>query len=167
MNFATICTGARMFPKTVIACDHAAYRLKEEIKGILESLGVPYQDLGTDSEASVDYPDFAQKVAVAVQQGEPCGILCCGTGIGMSIAANKFSGIRAALCNDVYTARMSREHNDANVLVLGGRTLRDSSELRAIIQTWLQTDFSGGRHQARLDKIRAFEQHGIPLRVKS
>ncbi len=144
--------------RVVIACDHAAYRLKEQIKTLLGSLGVACTDLGTDSEESVDYPDFARRVAEAVQREAVRGILCCGTGIGLSIAANKFAGVRAALCHDSFTAKMSREHNDANVLVVGSRVVVDPEQVRAIVHTWLETDFQGGRHQRRLDKIRELEE---------
>ena len=113
--------------KIAIASDHAGYSLKEEIKKTLDSLHVEYEDLGPQGTDSVDYPDYARKVAEAVQNGSR-GILCCGTGIGMSIAANKFRGVRAALCSDELAARMSREHNDANVLVLGGRVPRAPGE---------------------------------------
>lgn len=143
--------------KIAIASDHAGYELKEKIKQALESLRVEYEDCGTTGSESVDYPDYAKKVADFVQSGAR-GILCCGTGIGMSIAANKFKGIRAALCSDAYMARMSREHNDANVLVLGARVLKDFDEATGIVKAWLDADFEGGRHQRRLDKIRDFEQ---------
>lgn len=145
--------------KIAIASDHAGYPLKEEIKKVLDSLSVEYDDLGPADTDSVDYPDYARKVAEAVQKG--CrGILCCGTGIGMSIAANKFTGVRAALCSDEFTARMSREHNDANVLALGARVMKDHREVAGIVKVWLDTKFEGGRHQRRLDKIRQFEQPG-------
>jgi ribose 5-phosphate isomerase B len=143
--------------RIAIASDHAGFHLKEEIKKTLDRLGITYEDLGTKDTDSVDYPDYAGKVAHSVQQGDR-GILCCGTGIGMSIAANKFKGIRAAICNDVYTARMSREHNDANVLILGGRTMNDSGLIAEIVKVWIETRFEGGRHQRRLDKIKEFEE---------
>ncbi|HSE40111.1 MAG TPA: ribose 5-phosphate isomerase B [Acidobacteriota bacterium] len=142
--------------KIAIASDHAGFYLKDQIKKTLDSLSITYEDLGPDDTDSVDYPDFARKVAEAVQNGSR-GILCCGTGIGMSIAANKFKGIRAALCNDIYAAQMSREHNDANILIMGGRILKDSQEIESIVKTWLQTEFQGGRHQRRIDKISDFE----------
>lgn len=145
--------------KIAIASDHAGYQLKEEIRKALDSLNVEYEDLGPQGTDSVDYPDYARKVAEAVQTGSR-GILCCGTGIGMSIAANKFHGVRAALCTDEYTARMSREHNDSNVLILGGRVMKDYGEVAGIVKVWLDTNFEGGRHQRRLDKIRQFEQQG-------
>src|SRR5215204_712819 len=142
--------------KIVIASDHAGYPLKEAIKSILQSLEVDYEDMGPADTDSVDYPDYARKVALAIHE-DVRGILCCGTGIGMSIAANKFSGIRAALCNDEYTARMSRAHNDSNVLILGGRVMKDFEDARGIVKAWLESAFEGGRHQRRLDKISHFE----------
>lgn len=143
--------------KIAIASDHAGFHLKEQIKKSLESLGIAFEDLGPQDTESVDYPDFARKVAEAVKDGSR-GILCCGTGIGMAIAANKFRGIRAAVCNDVFTAKMSREHNDSNILIMGGRILSDSDQIREIVKTWLETDFEGGRHQRRIDKIHDFEE---------
>ena len=145
--------------KIAIASDHAGYQLKEEIKKVLDSLNLEYEDLGPQGTDSVDYPDYARKVAEAVQKGSR-GILCCGTGIGMSIAANKFKGVRAALCSDEFTARMSREHNDSNVLALGGRVLKDHEVVAGIVKVWLDARFEGGRHQRRLEKISQFEQQG-------
>ena len=142
--------------KIAIASDHGGFQLKEEIKSVLESMGVQYDDLGTTGTESVDYPDYAALVAKRVQEGDR-GILCCGTGIGMSITANKFKGVRAALCHDEYTARMSREHNDANILVMGGRLKHPTEEVRSMVQTWLQTTYEGGRHQKRLEKIKLWE----------
>lgn len=142
--------------RIAIASDHAGFHLKDEIKKVLDTLKIVYEDLGPENTESVDYPDFARKVAEAVQEGKR-GILICGTGIGMSIAANKFKGIRAALCNDVYSAQMSREHNDSNILIMGGRVLNDISQIPDIVKIWLQTEFQGGRHQRRLDKINQFE----------
>ncbi len=143
--------------KIAIGSDHAGFELKEQIKKILDELKIPYVDYGTRDVQSVDYPDYAKQVAEAVQQGQR-GILCCGTGIGMSIAANKFNGIRAAVCNDTFTAQLSREHNDCNVLVMGGRIIKDEKEASAVVKTWLETEFKGGRHQERLDKIKQMEQ---------
>ena len=143
--------------KIAIASDHAGFALKETIKNILKDMSISYEDLGPQDTTSVDYPDFAQKVAEQVQRGER-GILCCGTGIGMSIAANKFKGVRAALCQDAYTAQMSREHNDSNVLVLGGRLGKGTAEIEQIVKAWLSTEFEGGRHQRRLEKITDFEK---------
>jgi ribose 5-phosphate isomerase B len=142
--------------KIAIASDHAGFHLKEHIKDILDSLKVPYEDFGTRSTDSVDYPDYAEKVARSVQNGGR-GILCCGTGIGMSIAANKFKGVRAAICHDVYTAQMSREHNDSNIFILGGRTHQDYAMISDILRAWLEAQFQGGRHQRRLEKINQLE----------
>jgi ribose 5-phosphate isomerase B len=139
-----------------IASDHGGFELKEQIKSILQSLGYAYQDFGTTGLESVDYPDYAAKVAKEVQNGAR-GILCCGTGIGMSITANKFKGIRAALCHDLYTAQMSRQHNDANILILGGRVQHTSEQIEAMIKAWLETNYEGGRHQKRLEKIVLWE----------
>ena len=143
--------------RIAIASDHAGFQLKEEIKRTLQKMDVSFEDLGTKDTESVDYPDYAGKVARSVQQGNR-GILCCGTGIGMSIAANKFKGIRAAVCNDAYTAQMSREHNDSNVLILGGRIMKDPEVVSEIVKVWIETEFQGGRHQKRLDKIKELEE---------
>ena len=133
--------------------DHAAYPLKEKIKAYLMDLGIEVEDAGTDSEASVDYPDFGIKVASQVSSGAYSrGILMCGTGLGMSMVANKFSHVRAALCNDLFSAKMSRRHNDANILVMGGRVIGDVLAME-IVQTWLETPFEGGRHGLRLRKF--------------
>lgn len=145
--------------KIAIASDHAGFPLKEEIKKILDSLQIAYDDYGTRDTESVDYPDYAKKVAQEVQNGRR-GILCCGTGIGMSIAANKFKGVRAAICHDVYTAQMSREHNDSNILILGGRVHKDYRNVSDILRIWLETKFQGGRHQLRLEKISRLEVQG-------
>lgn len=142
----------------VIASDHGGFGLKESIKAFLQQRGEQVQDLGTvDAEQSVDYPDFARQVAEAISSGRADeGILICGTGIGMSIAANKFAGIRAALVHDRFTAQMAREHNNANILVLGGRVLETDAALE-MVSTWLDTAFEGSRHQRRLDKIAELE----------
>ena len=142
--------------KIAIASDHGGYHLKEEIKSVLRSLGVEFDDLGTSGTEPVDYPDYAAVVARKVQNGNR-GILCCGTGIGMSITANKFRGVRAALCHDEYTAEMSRKHNDANILILGGRIQYPPERIAAMVKTWLETDYEGGRHQKRLEKITQWE----------
>ena len=141
-----------------LACDHGGFELKQELKGFLKGLGIESIDMGTFNENSVDYPDFGVLVAERVSQGDlEKGILICGTGIGMSILANKFPGVRAALVNDLYSSRLSREHNDANILVIGGRIV--GRELaKEIVKVWLDTPFSGGRHQRRLDKIKALEK---------
>lgn len=141
----------------VIGSDHGGLNLKSALKSYLSRRGVELQDAGTDSDASVDYPDFGEKVAEMVSSGAAeSGILICGTGIGMSIAANKVPGIRAALVTDVFMARMAKEHNDANVLVLGGRVL-DEQKACDLVGTWLDATFEGGRHQGRLDKIASLE----------
>lgn len=144
--------------KLIIGSDHAGYKLKEEIKQFLSRQGIVPEDAGTFNEESCDYPDFAEKVATAVAKGRnDRGILVCGTGIGMAMTANKVPGIRAIVANDVASARMSRAHNDANVLALGARLI--TSELaKEIVNVWLNTDFEGGRHQSRLDKIARIEQ---------
>ncbi len=141
-----------------IGCDHGGFELKEHILKHLEETGVKYIDYGTYSEESVDYPDCAKPVCKAIQDGTAkAGILICGTGIGISIAANKHKGIRAALCSDVYSAKMTKMHNDSNIICLGGRvTGRELAFM--IIDTWLATDFEGGRHCARISKIHEIEE---------
>lgn len=143
--------------KVALGSDHGGFNLKEAIKGLLSDKGVPYTDFGTDSTASCDYPDIARPVAEAVARGEyDRGILICGTGIGMSITANKVRGVRAALCHDTFSARATRQHNDANVLCLGGRVIGPGLALD-VVATWLGTDFEGGRHARRVEKISALE----------
>jgi ribose 5-phosphate isomerase B len=141
-----------------IACDHGGFELKEELKLYLKSIGHEPIDMGTFNEESVDYPDFGVLVAEKISSGDLAkGILICGTGIGMSITANKFRSVRAALANDLFSARFCREHTDANVLVIGGRIV--GKELaREIVRIWLETPFAGGRHQRRLEKIEAIEE---------
>jgi ribose 5-phosphate isomerase B len=141
-----------------LACDHGGFELKEELNAFLKSLGVEPIDMGTFNEDSVDYPDFGVLVAEKISRGElEKGILICGTGIGMSIVANKFPRIRAALANDLYSSRCSREHNDANILIIGGRIV--GKELaKEIVKVWLETPFAGGRHRRRLEKIEALEK---------
>ena len=142
----------------VIGSDHGGLNLKTALNSYLKRRGVEVTDAGTNGDASVDYPDFGQKVAETVISGDAeLGILICGTGIGMSITANKIPGIRAALVTDVFMARMAREHNNANVLVLGGRVL-DEQKACDLVGAWLDATFEGGRHQARLDKITALEK---------
>jgi ribose 5-phosphate isomerase B len=137
----------------ILGSDHAGFELKEKVKKALERLGVPYEDVGTHSAESVDYPDFAHRIADAVGGGRyPRGILVCGTGLGMSMAANRHPGVRAAVAYDEETARLSREHNDSNVLALGGRSL-DHAKAERILEVWLETPFSGGRHGVRVAKI--------------
>ena len=137
----------------VIGCDHAAYPLKEKIKAHLQKNGYGIEDVGTQSEDSVDYPVFAQKVAAPISSGRfKRGILLCGTGIGMSMAANKYTNVRAALCTETFSAEMSRRHNDANILVLGGRITGEALALE-MVDVWLATPFEGGRHQKRIDQF--------------
>lgn len=141
-----------------LAADHGGYALKEEIKKHLDSMGVKYLDLGTDSEKSVNYPEYAAKLCREIQSGS-CyrGILCCGTGIGMSMAANKFDGIRAACASDSFSVKFTRLHNDANVLCLGGRVVGVGLALE-LVDIFLATEFEGGRHTARLDMIKDIEK---------
>jgi ribose 5-phosphate isomerase B len=140
-----------------IGSDHAGLDLKTDIVTLLMDLGYDYADYGTNTPQSVDYPDFGEKVAKAVAGGkDERGILICGTGIGMSIVANKFHNIRAALCNDLFSAKMSRLHNDANILVMGGRII-GKDLAKAIVNTWMKTDFESGRHLNRLKKISLIE----------
>jgi ribose 5-phosphate isomerase B len=142
----------------VIGSDHGGLSLKSALTSYLQRRGCTVSDAGTDNDTSVDYPDFGQKVAEMVVAGAAeLGILICGTGIGMSIAANKVPGIRAALVTDVFMARMAKEHNNANILVLGGRVL-DEQNACALVGAWLDATFEGGRHQNRLDKITAIEK---------
>jgi ribose 5-phosphate isomerase B len=143
--------------KIALGSDHAGFELKEHLRAYLAELKVDTLDLGTYSEDSVDYPDVAVKVAEKVARGEvERGLLICGTGIGMSIVANRFAGVRAALCHDLYTARVSREHNNANILALGG-WLIGKGLAREILKVWLQSEFQGGRHARRIRKIAALE----------
>ncbi len=143
--------------KIAIASDHAGFRAKEELKKFLAGMGHEVTDFGTFSEDSCDYSDFAFKVAKAVASGEAeRGILICGTGIGMSIAANKVKRVRAAVCWNRETAKLSREHNDANVLCLGARML-GIEEIKEIAKAWLSAEFEKGRHERRVRKIREFE----------
>lgn len=142
----------------IIASDHGGLELKEAVKGFLRERAIEVRDLGTLNGDSVDYPDFGEKVARAVSRGEAeKGILICGTGIGMSIVANKFPGVRAALITDEFTARMSKEHNNANIVVMGGRVLTPEQAC-GMVGIWLDSVFEGGRHQRRLDKIAQIEE---------
>ncbi len=147
--------------RIAIGADHAGFELKEKIKQRLLQQGIEVRDEGTVSNESVDYPDFARKVGeeVAARQVD-YGVLVCGSGIGMSIAANKVPGVRAANVTSEYEAQMSREHNDANVLAVGARILQDDQAF-AIVDKWLQTPFAGGRHQRRVDKIMEIERQEI------
>ncbi len=144
--------------KIAIGSDHGGYNLKEEIKKHLEKKGFEYVDYGTDSNESVDYPEFGQKVGESVTSGE-CekGIVVCGTGIGISISANKVPGIRCAVVSDTFSAEMSRAHNNANILALGERVVGVGLALR-IVDTWLTTEFEGGRHERRVSKIMNIEK---------
>ena len=143
--------------KIVIGCDHGALALKEEVKKVLAEFSAEVNDVGTYTEDSVDYPDIAEKVCAEITSGRAeRGIVLCGTGIGISIAANKINGIRCALCNDVYSAKMSREHNNANVLARGGR-VTGFGPAGEMVRVWLTTEFAGGRHERRVDKIMALE----------
>ncbi len=143
----------------IIGSDHAGYKLKELIKGYLSEIGENYKDVGTNSEESCDYPVFAEKVAKEVVSTENAkGILVCGSGIGVSIAANKVKGIRAALCMSSELAEMSRRHNDANILCLGARYI-DFEAAKSIIKIFLSTEFEGGRHERRVQEIKDIEEN--------
>jgi ribose 5-phosphate isomerase B len=147
--------------RIAVASDHGGFELKERVVEFLRATHFEVQDLGNAGKESVDYPDYAIRVAEKVSKGEvDRGILACGTGIGMSIVANKFKNVRAALVSDDYTARMSREHNDANILCLGGR-VRSPEEAKRLVTIWLKTDFEGGRHDARLKKISEIERNNL------
>ena len=153
--------------KVAVANDHRGIEAKEQIKIIVTELGNECVDFGTNGEGPVDYPDLAYTAASAVSKKDvDMAILICGTGIGMCIAANKVHGVRAALCYDELNARISRQHNDANVLCLSGDLL-GSQALRKIVEVWLSTDFAGGRHQRRVNKITAIEQGLDPKTVKN
>jgi len=144
--------------KIAIGSDHAGFGLKEEILGLLKGLDIDIVDCGTNTTESVDYPDFGARVSELVSSGEAeRGILVCGTGLGMSMVANKYPNVRAALCNDLFSAKMSRLHNDANILVMGGRVI--GKDLAAeILKVWLNTPFEGDRHLKRLNKIKKIEE---------
>ena len=153
-------------PRIAVGADHAGFQVKERVKEELQKEGFEVIDFGTHTTDSVDYPDYARLVAQSVSQAESNrGILVCGTGIGMAITANKFRGIRAATCNDTYTARMAAEHTDANVLCVGARVV-DGEHAIAIVREWLKTKFGGGRHQRRIDKISEIDrcQSAVPSR---
>ena len=143
--------------KVIIGCDHAGYSLKLQILEHLKEKGVEYIDVGTNSAESCHYPEFAHAVCVKVQNGEaPVGILVCGTGIGMSMAANKHRGIRAACCSDTFSARLTREHNDANVLCFGERVI-GAGLACDLVDAFLDAEFMGGKHGTRVDMFMAFE----------
>lgn len=147
--------------KLAIASDHGGFHLKKSLLAFLDSRKIEYVDLGVASEDSVDYPDYAAKVAAKVSAGEvDGGVLVCGTGIGMAIAANKYRGVRAAVVTDPYTARMSREHNDANIIAVGGRVL-DAAQGVEVLRSWLDAQFQAGRHRQRLDKISEIEKNNF------
>ena len=152
--------------KIVIGSDHAGFELKEDLRTYLREQNVEVEDLGVQSETPADYPDTGAAVAEKVARGEfERGILVCGSGIGMSIVANRFAGVRATLCHDLYTARMSREHNDSNLLVLGGR-LTGKGLAREILKVWLEAAFQGGNHERRLGKIKSLERRIGPCHAK-
>ncbi len=139
--------------KFYIACDHAGFNIKENVENIVKNLGHEIINLGTNSNDRVDYPDFAHKLSLAVLEDKNSfGILICGTGIGMSVTANKHKGIRAALCHDAYTAEMARAHNNANVLCFGERVV-GIGVIESMIKAWCETEFEGGRHSNRVKKI--------------
>lgn len=143
--------------KVALGSDHAGLDLKREILPVLKDLHIELTDFGTSSPESVDYPDFGEKVALEISKGNfKRGILICGTGIGMPIVANKLPGVRAALCSENISAKMSRLHNDANILVLAGRIINNNTAVE-IVRTWFNTPFEGGRHQKRLEKIKTIE----------
>jgi len=147
-QFKTICIG----------CDHAAVELKDKLVVFLKDKNIQVHDMGTNNpDISVNYPDFGMRVSQSVVKGEyDCGILICGTGLGMSMVANRFAGIRAALCNDLFAAKMSRQHNNANILVMGGRIIGDVLA-KEIVQTFLETSFDDGRHA---DRLKIFDHLG-------
>lgn len=143
--------------KVVMGADHAGFQLKEHVKALLKSGGYDIEDVGTNSEESCDYPDYAKKAAESVIKNNKLGILICGTGIGMCMAANKIRGIRAALAKDGFTAEMARKHNNANVLCMGGRTT-SPTDAEIIVHNFLTTEFEGGRHERRVNKIMELEK---------
>ena len=150
--------------KIAIASDHGGFDLKENIIAFLLKKGLEIDNLGAHSTDSVDYPDYGIKLAQAITDKKFVrGILICGTGVGMSIVVNRFPGIRGTLCSDVYTAKMCREHNDSNILIMGGRVIEVSLAIE-ILETWLNTEFEGGRHKRRLDKIKEIDAN---LKTKS
>jgi ribose 5-phosphate isomerase B len=139
--------------RIIIGSDHAAFQMKELVKSFLVEQGIAVEDVGPANESSVDYPDFGIRVAASVSKGDfSRGILMCGTGLGMSMVANRFPHVRAALCGDLFAARMSRQHNDANILVMGARVIGDVLAME-VVKTWLETPFEGGRHSLRLEKF--------------
>lgn len=150
-----------MTKRIALGADHAGFEEKEKLKKILDELGVEYEDVGTFSTDSVDYPDFAQKVGEKVESGEAeQGILVCGSGIGVAIAANKMHGIRAAQAWNEETARLARQHNNANVLTIGARVIPEE-EIPKIVKAWFAADFEGGRHEKRVEKIMYLEKVNV------
>ncbi len=144
--------------KVIITGDHAGMTLRNEVKAVLDELGFDYEDTGADCKSSVDYPDYALPAAKRVASGEfDRGIFICGTGIGMSISANKVKGIRCALTHDVFTAKATRQHNDSNILAMGERVIGPGLA-HEIVKTWLTTEYEGGRHQRRIDKMMQAEE---------
>lgn len=143
--------------KVILASDHGGVQLRKEVAEVLEELNIEFEDIGCDCEDSVDYPDYALPAAERVADGEfDKGILICGTGIGMSISANKVKGIRAALVHDLFTAKATREHNNSNILCMGERVIGPGLA-REIAKTWVTTDYEGGRHEKRVGKIAEYE----------
>jgi ribose 5-phosphate isomerase B len=152
--------------RIALGADHAGYQVKERIKEALQQKGFEVIDFGTHAGESVDYPDYAKLVAHSVAQAESGrGVLVCGTGLGMAMAANKVRGIRAATCNDTYTARMASEHTNANVLCVGARVV-DADHAVAIVKEWLKARFGGERHQRRIDKITGMERELTAATIK-
>lgn len=147
--------------KIALASDHAGYREKERLKPLLREMGLEVEDLGAVSEESVDYPDYARRVAEMVARGDAeQGVLVCGSGTGMAISANKVAGVRAAVAWSEEVARLARQHNDANVLALGARTT-PPAEIPKILRAWFETSFDGGRHAARVQKIEEMEKSQV------
>jgi ribose 5-phosphate isomerase B len=143
--------------KVAIGSDHGGVNIKAELKSLMDEMEIQYEDLGCTSVESVDYPDYARPVAIKVANGEvDRGILICGTGIGMSIAANKVKGIRCALVHDVFSAKATRQHNDSNILAMGERVIGPGLA-REVAKAWLETEFEGGRHTLRIEKIAKLE----------
>jgi len=140
----------------IIGSDHGGYQMKEAVKLFLKEEGIEFDDVGTYSDESCDYPDIAKNVALKVAKSGQKGILICGSGIGMSISANKVNGVRCALCHDAYTAEYARRHNDANIIAFGGRTT-GLEIAKQMVKIFLSTDFDGGRHKRRIDKIASME----------
>ncbi|WP_163099538.1 ribose 5-phosphate isomerase B [Peribacillus alkalitolerans] len=147
--------------KVAIASDHGGLNIREEIKALMKEMNIEFEDFGCECDTSVDYPDYALPVAEKVANGEfDRGILICGTGIGMSIAANKVKGIRCALVHDVFSAKATREHNDSNMLAMGERVI-GAGLAREIAKTWLMTEYEGGRHANRVGKICSYEEQNL------